>query len=49
MVRKEVVDRIRTNVPAIKQMSRDEKLRMMEELWESLSREETRLESLPWH
>jgi len=43
------VDRIRTNVPAIKQMSRDEKLRMMEELWESLSREETRLESLPWH
>ena len=34
---------------AIKQMSWDEKLRAMEELWESLSREESRLESPPWH
>lgn len=34
---------------AIKQMSWDEKLRTMEELWESLSREESRLESPPWH
>lgn len=34
---------------AIKQMSWDEKLRAMEELWESLSREETRLESPSWH
>lgn len=34
---------------AIKQMSWDEKLRAMEELWESLSREDTRLESPAWH
>ena len=34
---------------AIKQMSWDEKLRTMEELWESLSREESRLESPSWH
>ena len=34
---------------AIKNMSWDEKLRTMEELWESLSREESRLESPPWH
>jgi hypothetical protein len=34
---------------AIQQMSWDEKLRTMEELWESLSREESRLESPPWH
>ena len=30
-------------------MSLDEQLRAMEELWESLSREETRLESPTWH
>jgi hypothetical protein len=30
-------------------MSRDEKLRAMEDLWQSLSREEARLESPPWH
>lgn len=30
-------------------MSLDEKLRAMEELWESLSREDARLESSPWH
>jgi Putative addiction module component len=30
-------------------MSWDEKLRSIEELWESLGREETRLESPPWH
>lgn len=29
-------------------MSWDEKIRGMEELWESLSREEVRLESPPW-
>jgi sugar-specific transcriptional regulator TrmB len=33
----------------IKKMSWDEKLRAMEELWESLSREESRLESPAWH
>ena len=30
-------------------MSWDEKLRAMEELWESLSRDEARLKSPPWH
>jgi putative addiction module component (TIGR02574 family) len=34
---------------AIEKMSRDEKIRAMEELWESLSREEARLESPAWH
>jgi hypothetical protein len=34
---------------AIKQMSREEKLRAMEELWESLSEDGTRLESPAWH
>ena len=33
----------------IKQMSWAEKLRAMEELWESLSREESRFESPAWH
>jgi Putative addiction module component len=33
----------------IENMSADEKLRLMEALWESLSREEARLESPPWH
>ena len=33
----------------IESMTWDEKLRAMEELWESLSREEVRLESPPWH
>jgi hypothetical protein len=33
----------------IKQMSRAEKLQAMEELWESLSRDEDRLESPAWH
>jgi hypothetical protein len=33
----------------IEKMSWDEKLRAMEELWESLSREEARLESPVWH
>lgn len=33
----------------VKQMSWDEKLRAMEELWESISREESRLESPSWH
>jgi len=33
----------------IKQMSLAEKLQAMEELWESLSRDEDRLESPAWH
>jgi Putative addiction module component len=33
----------------IENMTWDEKLRAMEELWRSLSREEARLESPPWH
>jgi hypothetical protein len=33
----------------IESMTWDEKLRAMEELWKSLSREEARLESPPWH
>ena len=33
----------------IEKMSGDEKLRQMEALWESLSREEARLESPPWY
>jgi Putative addiction module component len=34
---------------AIKQMSREEKLRAMEELWESLSAEGAQLPSPGWH
>lgn len=34
---------------AIKQMSREEKLRAMEELWESLSQDGAQLESPAWH
>lgn len=34
---------------SIKQMSWEEKLRTMEELWESLSSEESRLQSPAWH
>jgi Putative addiction module component len=37
------------NTLAIKQMTWDQKLRAMEELWDSISREETRLESPSWH
>lgn len=37
------------NALTIQQMSWDEKLRAMEELWESLSREESRLVSPAWH
>lgn len=37
------------NSLAIQQMSWEEKLRAMEELWESLSREPGRLESPAWH
>ena len=33
----------------IKQMSREEKLQAMEELWESLSQEEEHLPSPAWH
>jgi hypothetical protein len=34
---------------AIQQMSWEEKLRAMEELWESLSKEGTRMASPAWH
>jgi hypothetical protein len=34
---------------AIHQMSLEEKLRAMEELWESLSADTTRMESPAWH
>lgn len=34
---------------AIQQMSWEEKVRAMEELWESLSADATRLESPAWH
>lgn len=34
---------------AIQRMSREEKLRTMEELWESLSRDSDHLESPAWH
>jgi Putative addiction module component len=37
------------NALTIKQMSWDEKLRAMEELWASLTHEESRLESPTWH
>jgi hypothetical protein len=37
------------NASTIENMTWDEKLRAMEELWKSLSREETRLESPTWH
>ena len=37
------------NPLTIKNMTWDEKHRAMEELWTSLSREEARLESPPWH
>ena len=37
------------NTLAIQQMSWEEKLRAMEELWESLSGEGARLESPAWH
>jgi Putative addiction module component len=40
---------VRMSALAIENMSWDEKLRAMEELWESLSRDEARLESPPWH
>jgi hypothetical protein len=33
----------------IEKMSGDEKLRLIEALWESISRVEARLESPPWH
>lgn len=33
----------------IKQMSRQEKLRAMEELWDSLTQNEADYESPPWH
>lgn len=37
------------NTLAIQQMSWEEKLRAMEEQWESLSAEATRLKSPAWH
>lgn len=35
--------------PAIEQMSWEEKLRTLEELWDSIAREGDRYESPPWH
>jgi Putative addiction module component len=35
--------------PAIERMSWEEKLRMLEELWDSITREGDRYESPPWH
>jgi hypothetical protein len=40
---------IHMNALPIKQMSWEEKLRAMEELWESLSEDESQLDSPPWH
>ena len=39
----------RMSTLAIQQMSWEEKLRAMEELWESLTVDETRLASPTWH
>lgn len=36
-------------MPAIEQMSWEEKLRTLEELWESITREGDRYQSPPWH
>jgi len=36
-------------MPAIEQMSWEEKLRTLEELWESIAREGDRYQSPPWH
>jgi hypothetical protein len=33
----------------LEKMSREEKLRIMEELWEDLSRDESKVESPAWH
>lgn len=35
--------------PAIERMSREEKLRALEELWDAIMREDDRYESPPWH
>jgi Putative addiction module component len=35
--------------PALERMSREEKLRRLEKLWESITREGDRYESPPWH
>jgi hypothetical protein len=37
------------NAAEVQQMPRQEKLRLMELLWAELSREESELESPPWH
>jgi len=37
------------NIIEIKHLSREEKLRVMEAIWEDLSKEEEQLESPDWH
>jgi hypothetical protein len=37
------------STPTIEQMSWEEKLRALEELWDSIAREGDRYESPPWH
>ena len=37
------------DILAIKQLSREEKLRMMEAIWEDLSRDEQSIQSPQWH
>lgn len=37
------------NIFEIKHLSREEKLRVMEAIWEDLSREEEQVESPKWH
>ena len=39
---------MQTSLP-LNQMSREEKLRIMEELWADLSRDESQVESPAWH
>ena len=38
-----------SNVIEIKKLSREEKLRVMEAIWEDLSREDEQVESPDWH
>jgi hypothetical protein len=40
---------VRMAITVVSDLSWDEKLRAMEELWESLTQDEARLESPPWH
>jgi hypothetical protein len=38
-----------TTMPQIQQLSREEKLRFMEALWEDLSKDDASLDSPAWH